>query len=108
MNVDAYFATDPDFLYADFHSSQETSTGSNYTFYKSKALDRDIVQGRESVKTKVAAKAYDAAQKLLVTQGIVDPLYVPVSTFGVRKRVGGFHRNVWALFPLFQDLYVKK
>lgn len=108
INVDAYFATDPDFLYADFHSSQETSTGSNYSFYKNKTLDKYIVQGRESVKEKAAAKAYNAAQKILVGQGVVDPLYVPVSNFGIRSRVGGFHRNVWALFPLFQDLYVKK
>ena len=108
MNVDAYFATDPDFLYTNFHSSQETSTGANYSFYKNKKLDKYIIEGRESLKDKAAAKAYDAAQKLLVTQGVVDPLYVPVSSFGVRSRVGGFHRNVWALFPLFQDLYVKK
>jgi ABC-type transport system substrate-binding protein len=108
LNVAAYFAEDPDFLYVNFHSSQETSTGGNYTFYKNKTLDKLIIKGREAVGTKAAARAYDAAQRLMVsTAAIVDPLYDPVATVGVRSRVGGYHRNIWSLFPVFQDLYVK-
>jgi peptide/nickel transport system substrate-binding protein len=107
LNVLSYSGTDPDILYTLFHSSQETATGTNYTFYKNATLDKLIVQGRESTKKKAAAKAYDAAQRLIGTNVIADPLYVPYGTVGVRSRVGGFHRNVWALAPLFQDLYIK-
>jgi peptide/nickel transport system substrate-binding protein len=107
LNVDSYFGTDPDILFTLFHSSQETSQGSNYSFYKNPTLDRYIVEGRESIKKAAAQKAYNAAQRLIDTQVIADPLAIPESVTGVSSRVGGYHRNVWSLFPVWQDLYVK-
>jgi peptide/nickel transport system substrate-binding protein len=108
LNVESYSGTDPDILYTLFHSSQETATGGNYTFYKSATLDRYIVQGRESIKHGAAAKAYDAAQRYIDTNVIADPLVTPYGLAGVSTRVGGYHRNVWGLFPIWQDLYVAK
>jgi peptide/nickel transport system substrate-binding protein len=108
LNILSYFGTDPDTLYTLFHSSQETSTGSNYTFYKNAKLDSLIVKGRESVNKKAATSAYDEAQRLIDTQVIADPLCTPYGVVGVSTRVGGYHRNVWALFPDWQDLYIAK
>jgi peptide/nickel transport system substrate-binding protein len=108
LNVESYSGTDPDILYTLFHSSQETATGSNYTFYKNAAFDKLIVQGREARSRASAIKAYDAAQRFIDSHTIADPLVDPYFTTGVSTRVGGYHRNVWALAPLWQDLYVAK
>lgn len=107
LNILAYGGIDPDDLYPLFHSSQETASGLNYTFYKSAKLDKLIVEGREAHNKSAAAKAYVAAQRYINTNTVADPLYVPVNNVGVRSRVGGFHRNIWTLFPVWQDLYIK-
>jgi hypothetical protein len=43
----------------------------------------------------------------LVPGVISDPLLIPVTIFGVRSRVQGFHTDVTGLWPLFQDLWIK-
>jgi peptide/nickel transport system substrate-binding protein len=108
LNVLSYSGTDPDILYTLFHSSQETATGSNYTFYKNATLDKLIVQGREAQSNASAIQAYDAAQRFIDSHTLADPLIDPYGTVGVSTRVGGYHRNVWALAPLWQDVYVAK
>ncbi|HEV3311896.1 MAG TPA: ABC transporter substrate-binding protein [Chloroflexota bacterium] len=107
--LNGYGANDPDFLYVQFDSA--TATGpfaTNTTFYKSKALDKLIVRGRETVNVKAARRAYYAAEKFIVnTAAIADPIYDPISLVGLDSRVGGYHRNVFNLYPVWQDLYVK-
>jgi peptide/nickel transport system substrate-binding protein len=108
ISLDGFYAPDADVLYSTFHSSQETSGGLNFTFYKNATLDSLLVQGRTTNNPKLAQQAYSAAQKFIVQNVIVDPLYTPENLFGTRTRVGGFHTDVTGLWPLFQDLYVTK
>jgi peptide/nickel transport system substrate-binding protein len=106
--IDNYYAPDADILYNTFHSSQESGGGLNFTFYKSAALDKLLVQGRSTFDTAQAQAAYSAAQRYILQNVITDPLWTPVTQFGVRSDVHGFHTDVTGLWPLFQDLYIAK
>jgi peptide/nickel transport system substrate-binding protein len=104
--VDRFYSPDADVLYSTYHSTQETGGGLNFTFYKSAALDKLLVEGRSTFDNKQAAAAYSAAQRFILKNVITDPLWIPVTIFGVRKNVQGFHTDVTGLWPLFQDLYL--
>ncbi len=104
--MDSFYAPDADVLYNLYNSTQETGGGLNFTFYKNAALDALLVQGRSTFDQKQAAAAYSKAQRFIVQNVITDPLWIPVSVFGVRKNVQGFHTDVTGLWPLFQDLSV--
>jgi peptide/nickel transport system substrate-binding protein len=106
--VDNFYSPDADVLYTSFDSTQETSGGLNFTFYKSAALDKLLVQGRSTFDAKQATTAYSAAQRFILQNVLTDPLWIPESVFGVRKTIQGFHTDVTALWPLFQDLYMVK
>ena len=104
--LDSFYAPDADVLYTLYHSSQETGGGLNFTFYKNASLDKLIVQGRSTLDSKQAAAAYSSAQRFIVQNVITDPLWIPVTVYGVRKHVQGFHTDVTGLWPLFQDLSI--
>jgi peptide/nickel transport system substrate-binding protein len=108
LSLDGFYAPDADVLYLTYHSSQETSGGLNFTFYKNPTLDKLIVEGRTTNNPKRAAKIYAQAQRLILNNVITDPLYSPVTVFGTRSNVKGFHTDVTGLWPLFQDLYLSK
>ncbi len=106
--IDNYYAPDADVLFNTFHSSQESGGGLNFTFYKSAQLDKLLVQGRSTFDAKQAQVAYSAAQRYILQNVITDPLWTPVTEFGVRSDIQGFHTDVTGLWPLFQDLYIAK
>jgi peptide/nickel transport system substrate-binding protein len=104
--MDSFYAPDADVLYNLYNSTQETGGGLNFTFYKNASLDALLVQGRSTFDTKQAAAAYSKAQRFIVQNVITDPLWIPLTVYGVRKNVQGFHTDVTGLWPLFQDLSV--
>lgn len=106
--LDRFYAPDADVLFTLYNSTQETGGGLNFTFYKNAGLDKLLVEGRSTFNTKDAAAAYSAAQRYILQNVITDPLWIPETVYGVRKRVQGFHTDVTGLWPLFQDLYVTK
>jgi len=105
--LDGFYAADADILYLEFDSTQEVSGGLNFTNYKNPNLDRLIVAGRSTFNKVKATRAYNQVQKFLLQQGLSIPLWSPVTVFGTRTSVKGFHTDVTGLFPLFPDLYVK-
>jgi len=72
--------------------------GLNFTFYKSATLDKLLVQGRSTFDTAQAQAAYSAAQRYILQNVITDPLWTPVTQFGVRSNVQGFHTDVTVRF----------
>jgi len=96
---------DPDILYQLLHSSQGAGAGLNFTNYKSATLDSLIVKGRTATDTAQAAAAYAQLQRFVDTNVIIDPLVTPVTVFGVRARVKGWHTSSDTSI-LYQDLYV--
>ena len=87
------------------HSSQGAGAGLNFTNYKSATLDSLIVKGRAATDTGQAAAAYVQLQRFVDTNVIIDPLVTPVTLYGVRTRVKGWHTSRDTSI-LYQDLYV--
>jgi peptide/nickel transport system substrate-binding protein len=106
IDFDSFYAPDASVLYSTYNSTQETSGGLNFTFYKSAYLDKLTVQGQTTFNAKKAFAAYSAAQRFILKNVISDPLLIPVTIFGVRNKVHGFHTDVTGLWPLFQDLWI--
>ncbi len=100
-----YGYPDPDFLYQVLHSSQGKGAGLNFTNYKSATLDSLIIKGRSTTDQGQAAATYAQLQRFIDTNVIMDPLVTPVSLFGVRSRVQGWHTSSDTSI-LYQDLYV--
>jgi peptide/nickel transport system substrate-binding protein len=105
--LDSWYSPDADVLYNTFDSSQSAGGGLNFTNFKSATLDNYLRKGRTTFNSKKAAGYYSAAQKFILKNYLADPLYIPVTEFGVRNRVHGFHTDVTGLWPLFQDLWIK-
>lgn len=105
--LDSWYSADADVLYNTFDSSQSAGGGLNFTNYKSAALDKMLERGRTTFNTKKAASYYSQAQRFILKNYLADPLYIPITEFGVRNRVHGFHTDATGLWPLFQDLWVK-
>ena len=96
---------DPDILYQLLHSSQGAGAGLNFTNYKSATLDGLIVKGRTATDTAQATAVYAQLQLFVDTNVIIDPLVTPVTVYGVRTRVKGWHTSSDTSI-LYQDLYV--
>jgi ABC-type transport system substrate-binding protein len=108
LNLGGIYGVDADVLFLDFNSTQETSGGLNFTFYKNATLDKLTLEGRSTNNTKQAAAAYKGVQTFVLKNVLQDPLWSPIVVYGVNKRVHGFHMDATGLWPLFQDLYVTK
>jgi peptide/nickel transport system substrate-binding protein len=108
LNLLGWGWNDPDLLYQLFHSSQGKGNGINFTFYTSPTLDKLIIEGRETVNQKKAVKVYAQLQRFMDKNVIIDPLWIDENIFATRSRVKGWHTNISAFEPLFQDLYVTK
>jgi peptide/nickel transport system substrate-binding protein len=90
---------DPNSLYSFFHSSQRNG-GLNWGNVNDPALDKLLVGGQTTLNLKKARADYYQAQKIIDTKVYVDPLWVPVTVFGVRSRVHG-----WKTLANFQEQY---
>lgn len=96
---------DPDILYLFWHSSQWKHGGLDYLFHKYPALDKLLVQGRETLNEKKAASIYAKVQRYLVTNALMVPLFAPGGYTGLSTRIGGYHTNK-ANQIVYQDLYL--
>jgi peptide/nickel transport system substrate-binding protein len=105
--LDSWYSADADVLYNTFDSSQSAGGGLNFTNFKSATLDSLLEKGRTTFNNKLAASYYAQAQRFILKNYLADPLYIPITEFGVRKRVHGFHTDATGLWPLFQDLWIK-
>jgi peptide/nickel transport system substrate-binding protein len=96
---------DPNVLYSFFHSSQRNG-GLNWTNVTDPTLDALLQDGRTTLNLKKARADYFQAQKIIDTKVYIDPLWVPLTIYGVRSRVQG-----WKSLPngqeQYQDLWVK-
>jgi peptide/nickel transport system substrate-binding protein len=106
--LDSWYAPDADVLYNTFDSSQEAGGGLNFGNFKSATLDSYLRDGHSTFDKKKAQADYSKAQKFILKNYLADPLYIPVTDFGVRTNVQGFHTDATGLWPLFQDLWIKK
>jgi ABC-type transport system substrate-binding protein len=97
---------DPDVMYFFFHSSQRNG-GLDVTGMTDPTLDRLIQDGRTTLNLKKAKADYYQAQKILDTKVYMDPLWVPITVYGARSRVQGWHTSHLQGWPVFQDLWVK-
>jgi peptide/nickel transport system substrate-binding protein len=96
---------DPDVFYSEFDSSQRNG-GLNYTNMTDPTLDKLLLAGRTTLNLKKAKADYYAVQKLIDTKVYADPLWVPLTVYGVRNRVQGWHINPSSQIQ-YQDLWVK-
>jgi peptide/nickel transport system substrate-binding protein len=96
---------EPDILYSFFNSSQAKG-GLNFGGVSNPTLDRLLADGRTNLNLKKAKADYYQAQRIIDTQAYVDPLWVPVTVYGVRSRIQGVHVAANG-FLQYQDLWIK-
>ncbi|MBV9278456.1 MAG: ABC transporter substrate-binding protein, partial [Chloroflexi bacterium] len=108
MFLFVYGDGDADIYSFEWASDQETSTGFNFSFYKSATLDNLIAQGRVALKPAEAQKVYSKIQAFMNRNAIVVPLWTDENVYAVNKRVGGWHPWTIASLPALQDMYLAK
>ena len=75
------------FLYPLFHSSQSATM---YTFYKNPAFDKLVVQARQTTDETQRRNLYHEAEKLMLTDAPIIPLYFYRDFRMNNNRLGGF------------------
>lgn len=108
LNINLWFGND---LFSELDSSQSPARGgSNFSFYRNAALDRLLMQERDTVNPKRAARILDQTQRFVDRNVLIEPLFTSALTGATRARVKGWHTSLLRapiLFPVFQDLYVR-
>jgi peptide/nickel transport system substrate-binding protein len=96
---------DADIYGFEWASDQETSTGFNFSNYKSKTLDNLIQKGRRALKPAQAARVYSQIQHFMNKNVVVMPLWTDESVWAVNARFKGY--GLWsAALPTLQDMYL--
>ncbi|WP_183192622.1 ABC transporter substrate-binding protein [Brevibacillus fluminis] len=90
--VGGYSYFDPDILYLFFHSSQIGSF--NYASIKDETLDQLVVYGRTTIDPEERKKIYAEAQKRMIDQAYLVPIYVDKQFTVVNKRVKGVKYSI--------------
>ncbi|NTU19125.1 ABC transporter substrate-binding protein [Brevibacillus sp. HB1.2] len=100
-----YSYDDPDALYQSFHSSQ-IGAGFNISGLKDGKLDALLTKGRATAGTEARKQVYVDAQKHLLEQAYVVPIYSDKLFVVVSSQVKGVK---WTSYiPNFQDSWVQK
>ncbi len=102
LTVMSYTHFDPDILYMFFHSSQ--IGGFNFGSVADDKLDELVVKARTTMDLQERKKIYGEAQKLMIEQAYIIPIYIDKLFTVVNKRVKGVKLNVGRL--LFNDSWV--
>lgn len=92
LAVGGYSYFDPDILYLFFHSNQ--IGGFNYASIKDDTFDQLVVKGRNTIDPEERKKIYAEAQKRMVEQAYIVPIYVDKQFTVVNKRVKGVGYNI--------------
>ncbi|GAB1531299.1 MULTISPECIES: ABC transporter substrate-binding protein [Brevibacillus] len=100
-----YSYDDPDALYQSFHSSQ-IGAGFNISGLKDGKLDALLTKGRATTETEARKQVYVDAQKHLLEQAYVVPIYYDKLFVVVNSRVKGVKWTSYS--PNFQDSWVEK
>jgi ABC-type transport system substrate-binding protein len=100
-----YFSyCDPDILYLFF------APGETGVIYTNPQLTKALVGGRSTNNKAVMQADYTTAQRLLMTSGLIDPLFSPIDYYGLNNRIHGWHINYFTLgytvVPMWQDIWV--
>lgn len=99
---------DPDIMYS-FLSSAAAKSGASFSFLPKTSqsrIDALLNEGRTSVQSQKAARAYSELVKYIDQNAILVPLWDPSSITASRKRVKGWHTDFEANIQ-YSDLYVK-
>lgn len=88
MVLQSYTAIDPDILYIFWHSSQADG-GYNFASLKDDKLDALAVKGRTTMDTEARKQIYAEAQKYMVDQAYIVPVYINKQFTVVNRRVKG-------------------
>jgi len=99
-----YTYPDPDVLYLLFHSSQ--IGGFNYSRANNKELDALLEKGRVTMDMEKRKKIYAEAQKIIIDNGYIIPIYNEKIFHVVNNRVQDV--NVYQDILLLNDSWVKK
>jgi len=97
----SYVYTDPDILSGFFHSSLG---GYNFTGINDPKLDDLIIKGQSTYDTEARKQIYAEAQKYMVEQAYIVPVYVAKQFTVVNKRVKGV--KLVEEIPMFNDAWV--
>jgi ABC-type transport system substrate-binding protein len=110
MFVDIFSGNDP---YGQFFSGQVGKQGDvNFSFIRSRTLDRMILASRNTVNIKKATSELSAYQQFMNKNVVADPLFSRTLVGAVRNRVHGYrylpgsNTLMWPAAPA--DLYVSK
>ncbi|MET3291231.1 UNVERIFIED_CONTAM: peptide/nickel transport system substrate-binding protein [Brevibacillus sp. OAP136] len=103
VTLSAYVYDDPDALYQLFHSSQIGAF--NIIGLKDGKLDALLTKGRAIAETEARKQVYVDAQKYLLEQAYVVPIYSDKLFVVVSSRVKGVK---WTSYLHFQDSWVDK
>ena len=100
---------DPD-PYSQWHSSQATGSGQNYTGWSNPEADALIEQARRTTDQAQRQALYEQFQAIFADELPALPLYYPVYTYGVSSRVNnvqiGSLNNPAERFRSFADWYI--
>lgn len=82
--------TDPDIYFAAFDSSQFPPVGANRGFYQNRELDRLVEEGRRTLDPVARKALYDPAQKIVLEDLPIIPLWYEDNWVVTRKNVEGY------------------
>jgi peptide/nickel transport system substrate-binding protein len=98
---------DPDQLRLAYHSSN-IGSGVNYTHFKNARLDELLEAAVRILDPARRAQMYREAQRIIMENALIIPLYYNVSSFAVRREVKGVRISSNGVYPLLYDVYIER
>ncbi|MDQ2740844.1 MAG: ABC transporter substrate-binding protein [Chloroflexota bacterium] len=99
---------DADIMYIFLSSTEAKSSGSNFSYLPKASqarIDTLLNEGRTSVQSAKAAKAYGELVKYINQNAILVPIWDPIAVTAARARVKGWHTDFEGIIQ-YPDLYV--
>ena len=85
-----------------------TGGGNNYANYNNPKYDELIAKAKVTSDPKARMALFNQAEKLLMTDFPVIPIYFYVNVFTLQTYVKGFYENILGLHPLKEVYLIKK
>jgi peptide/nickel transport system substrate-binding protein len=100
----SFSGSDPDLLWAYYHSGQPF----NWTKISDANLDELLNKARHTADPAQRAELYDQAQQRILELALLVPIRDPVNLNAISVRVGGLRFDAHGWFPLLHDVYLKE
>lgn len=105
MGGSGFFASDA--LAGFFHSSNADS-GFNWSKIRDPELDALLDEAAQTADPDKRNELYGEAQKFIMEQALIVPVYDYTVLSGLNERVGGLHWSSIGLVPILNDMYVEQ